>query len=352
MQHRNQSRGFVVSLIAFLALSLAGPGCRTPAPPAAPSTSGMYDPPTPVTVAHASPLQAPGERIRVCTYNIQDFTDGEDDGYMRTQAVSSRQADTAARIINQINPDVIVLEEIENDTVLQELNERLDPPFPVAYVTRFGDRGRGTKRNIGALSRFPFLKVSELDFEEVEASVHLARGSLVFVVDLGSDHLLLVYAVHLKSNFGKEEGKGEANIAKRQEALRLVRRHADTVMRTNTSKQWEVIVAGDMNVDPELEAFKTDESLKPFEDWDDLWRGRPLPDRITIPTRYGDPALQYDGACFDRMIVSPGLQKKPWTVGQIQVLQRGVDTENVFTQAGQNELHASDHYPVFVDILR
>ena len=82
----------------------------------------------------------------------------------------------------------------------------------------------------------------------------------------------------------------------------------------------------------------------------DLWAGRPLEERITIPARRGDPDLEFPSACFDRMIVSPALTRAPWKVGKIEVLPRGVDTENVFSRVGENEIHASDHYPVYVDI--
>ncbi len=47
-----------------------------------------------------------------------------------------------------------------------------------------------------------------------------------------------------------------------------------------------------------------DPSLKPLSDWKDLWRGRPLAERTTLPTRYGDPKLEFPPACFDRLFAS------------------------------------------------
>jgi endonuclease/exonuclease/phosphatase family metal-dependent hydrolase len=295
---------------------------------------------------------AAGDSFRVGSYNIQDFTDGIRDDYRRTRAVTARHAAAAAAIINELGADVLLLQEVENATILKALNERLSEPYPEVYITDFGKGGRATKRNIALLSRQKVLKASELNMAVVPGKVTLPRGALAFVIDLGRDHLLLGYAVHLKSNFGKDEGKDAENIAKRAGVLREIRRHAERVVSANPGKTWEILIAGDMNVDPDLADFKHDDSLAPVDDWADLWAGRPLDERVTIPTRRGDPELEYPAACFDRIVVSPALTESPWKVGRVSVLSRGVDTENVFSRVGENEIHASDHYPVYVDITR
>jgi len=317
------------------------------------ATTGREEKPVlledPIALTNAAPrFSTVGDRIRVCSYNIQDLTDGAGDGFLRTKTVVDRHLQSAARIINAIQPDVLVIQEIENLAVLDRLNQLLEPPFPTGYISSFGMGGRPDKRNIALLSRFEILKIRELDFAGVEADVNVTRGALSGVINLGNNHLLLVYGVHLKSNLGEPA----VNVSKRQEALKVIRAHAELVMESNPSKLWEIVVAGDMNVDPELESFADDESLAPLGDWVDLWRGFPLESRTTIPTRLGDPDLEFPAACFDRIIVAPELTNPPWVAGEPVALQRGVDVGNVFTAAGQNDEHVSDHYPVFVDLQR
>jgi len=289
-----------------------------------------------------------GDTLRLCTYNIQDFTDGDGESYMRTSNVVQRHIASAADIVNAIKPDVLVIQEIENAVMLTRLNEMVAPPYPFGCITDFGEERGWVKRNIAALSRFPVRRALEIDFSLGDEQPAIPRGILALEIALDERHVLLVYAVHLKSNFGDPA----SNMAKRAGALEYIRDHVEQLTSTETNVVWEVAVIGDMNVDPDLERFAADTSLKAFEDWDDLWRGRPLEERVTIPTRAGDPALAFPAAAFDRIIVSPALAREPWVAGEAVSYQHGVDLENVFTRAGQSERHVSDHYPVYVDLRR
>lgn len=290
-----------------------------------------------------------GSKIRFCSYNIQDFTDGIDDAGNRTPALARGQARDAAGLIRGINPDVVVMQEVENGDVVALLNGSFHKPYPLAYVARFGfGTQRKDKLNIALLSRVPIENLRELDFEYMEGDWCPVRGALSFTIPAGGGHCFLVYAVHLKSNFGE----WARNTAMRENAMRLIRKDADRFMKKASDIQWEVMVLGDMNVDPDSRYFSRDPSLAPFADWHDLWRGRPLAERVTVPTRHGDPMLEFPPACFDRFIVSPSLKVEPWTVGDPARVPRGVDTENVSTLPGINRNHVSDHYPVYLDVWR
>jgi len=96
-------------------------------------------------------------------------------------------------------------------------------------------------------------------------------------VELDATHKLLIYGVHLKSNFGE----AEVNIARRQAGLEWMRKDVEERVKNEPEIQWEIMVAGDMNVDPEGEGFEQDTSLEPVVDWIDLWIGTPLPERTT-----------------------------------------------------------------------
>ena len=88
----------------------------------------------------------------------------------------------------------------------------------------------------------------------------------------------------------------------------------------------------------------------------DLWRGRPIEERTTIPTRHpgpdGDPLMVFPPAAFDRIYASKNLGgAAPWRVGSPQAIQKGADVENNLTPPGVDG-HVSDHYLAYVDLER
>ncbi|MBU0676995.1 MAG: endonuclease/exonuclease/phosphatase family protein [Verrucomicrobia bacterium] len=304
---------------------------------------------TPITVSETSDAkEAVGSSLRICTYNIQDFSDGHGDGRERTEDIAIRHAGMAAGILAEISPDVVVLEEIEGSQAISQLNRSLDDPYPFVYITSFGHpRHDDRKLNIAVLSRLPLTGLKEIDFQEMEGAGRPPRGLLRFAISLEEKKYLLVYAVHLKSNWGDRERNEE----KRRRAVEILRADARRVQARYPASEWEVMMIGDTNVDPDLPSFAEDPTFDPVSDWYDLWRGVPIAERTTVPTRHGDPMQEFPPASFDRIIVSPELKEKPWVVGEPKSLKRGVNTADV-SATGGNGKHISDHYPVYVDISR
>lgn len=291
--------------------------------------------------------ETPGDQIRICSYNIQDFWEGVEDSH-RSWEHAWRQARVAGEIIDEINADVLVLQEFESKKMVRVLNDKLKRPYAVGYITSFGSgRGRMNKLNLAVLSRFPLRNVTELDFASMNGPGRPTRGLMRFELELGDDFLLLVYNVHLKANWGDQQ----RNISQRHHALTVLRedwaRWEETVP---GELKWEMMVAGDFNVDPEHPSFEGDPSLHPLDVLVDLWAGRPLEERITVPTRYGVPALEFPPVAFDRFYVTQGLTDGPWVIGRPDVLSKGVNIEDVRVIAGEDDTTASDHYPVYVDL--
>lgn len=291
--------------------------------------------------------QTPADRVRIAFYNIEHFTDAVNDGPERTPELARAQAQGAAALLSEIDPDVVLISEVENARALNQLNEAMAKPFAFGWVTELGD---GTpdkpKLNFGLLSRLPPIEVVELDFASLQGNGRPPRGSLRAMFDLGSSHRLVVYGVHLKSNFGYRP----RNMSLRKNALEQVVADAREVQKDQSVK-WELFVVGDVNVDPEGAEFAGDWSLRPLKGWRDLWRGRPAHERITVPTRYGDPALEFPPATFDRIFAGADATNAPWVVGAPGVLPRGCNTRSVNDAPGANG-HISDHYPVWVDVYR
>ena len=301
-----------------------------------------------------APAHAVPDRLRIATYNLEHFTDGRRDEPERTPEVFMTHARDAAAIIAEADPDILVLQEIENGRTLEFLNEQFANPYPYIYITKLRQTsGENERLNLALLSRLRPHNVRQLGFYNLGGKGRPARGSLAAEFDLGGDFNLLVYDIHLKSNYG-EMPRNQA-----QRAIALHHIAADVVSETlqNDPAPTAAVILGDTNVDPETPAFAADPSLAPLAGaFDDLWRGRPLAERITIPTRQagpdGDPLLVFPPAAFDRVFASKNLAADgPWRVGRPEAIQKGTDTANNLTQPGLNG-HVSDHHLVYVDLVR
>lgn len=296
---------------------------------------------------HSDRFATPGEQFRVCTYNIQDFFDGVDDS-RRTWDNAQRQARVAGRIIDEINADVLILQEIESAEMVRVLNDALERPYAVGYITAFGSgTGRANKLNLAVLSRFPLRNVTEIDFTPMSGRGKPTRGLMRFELDHEAG-TLVVYNVHLKANWGDQR----RNISQRYNALALLSNNLASWSAEREDGTWEVLIGGDFNVDPGHSSFAGDSSVHPLADLVDLWAGRPLEERTTIPTRYGVADLEFPPVAFDRFFASTGLTNGPWVIGQPYVLSKGVDIEDSRVIAGEDDSTASDHYPVYVDLYR
>ena len=335
------------------------PATPLPPPPSPPSPPSPASPAaalwdlcafdTPERVAFDATAAVPvGDRLRICTYNIQNFADGINDGERRSEIMARRQALQASRLVAAMDPDILLLQEVENKRALQWLNRYFPAPYPYGYVTRFTRRNEVLKLNLAVLSRVPLRHLAEIDFGPVRHSTIPPRGLLRFSVDLGRRHRLLVYTVHLKSNWGHPL----KNQQKRRLALEILREDVRHFLVDRTEDAWEVVIAGDLNVDPDTERFADDESLLPVGDYVDFWADRPMNERVTMPSRGGDPQLWFPPAAFDRILGSPELRQAPWVMGALTTLPQGVDTNDCYALPGATRLHVSDHFPVFADITR
>ena len=303
-----------------------------------------------------APRPAVPERIRVATYNLEHFTDGRRDEPERTPEVFMTHARDAAAIIAEADPDVLVLQEIENGRTLEYLNEQLPRPYDYVYISKLRQTsGENERLNLALLARLPPRNVRQLGFYNLGGKARPARGALAAEFRLGGDAALLVYGIHLKSNYGEmPRNQAQRGVALHQIAADAIAEVFQNAVRTNATY---ALILGDTNVDPDTEQFAADPSLEPLAGgYLDLWRGRPIAERTTIPTRQagpnGDTNLVFPPAAFDRIFASKNLGGgAPWRVGRPETLQKGTDVENNLTQPGFNG-HVSDHHLAYVDLER
>ena len=333
---------FAVVAALLFALAMPRPGVRVRVlRPVSGSATGE---------SSASPLAS----LRVATYNLEHFTDGRFDGPAITPAAVRAQIEGAAANIAEADPDILVLEEVENARILRALNDALPVPYPYVYVTSFRTAsGARDSLNHALLSRVPPVEVRQISFAALPPPSRPARGSLAARFALAPGRHLLVYALHLKSNFGDPP----RNQAQRAVALHALAADAINERLALAPAALSVLLLGDTNVDPETPAFADDPSLAPLAgEYADLWLGTPLPDRTTIPTRLpGDPALVFPPSAFDRVFASldlvtpPPGTPTPWHASRPTSLQRGCATHDNTLAPGHGG-HVSDHYLVSVTL--
>lgn len=307
-----------------------------------------------IAAERAAPAPASPDRIRIATYNLENFTDGRGDGPERTPEVFMEHAHGAAAIIAEANPDILLLEEVENGRVLEFLNDQLEHPYSYIYLSKLRhSSGEKEKLNLALFSRLQPHNVRQLAFQDLAGVGRPTRGALSARFDLGDGSHLLVYGIHLKSNFGE----APRNQAQRAIALHHIAADAISENLQNFPDPTSIAILGDTNVDPDTPAFANDPSLEPLAgSYVDLWRGRPIEERTTIPMRQagetGDPLMVFPPAAFDRVFVSRNLVATgPWKALPPQTIQKGTDTNNNSTQPGFNG-HISDHHLVYVDLDR
>ena len=301
-----------------------------------------------------TPAPAVPGRLRIATYNLEHFTDGRGDEPERTPEVFMTHARDAAAIIAEADPDLLVLQEVENARALEYLNEQFARPYPWIYISKLRhSSGVNEKLNLALFSRLSPSQVRQLSFSSLAGAGRPTRGTLCAEFTLGDDLRLLVYNIHLKSNFG------EAPKNQTQRAIALHHLAADAISETllNDPVPTAAVILGDTNVDPDTEQFAADPSLQPLAGaFVDLWLGRPIEERTTIPTRHpgetGDPLMVFPPSAFDRVFASKNLAGSgPWRITPPAAIPKGTDTACNITPPGVNG-HVSDHHLVYVDLVR
>jgi endonuclease/exonuclease/phosphatase family metal-dependent hydrolase len=213
------------------------------------------------------PAGARGGALRVATWNVENLFDELPPGETRAAEDVERKLERVGAALRQLDPDVVALQEVENDSILARLVE--GPLAGRDYRRCIVD---GTdQREVAVLARIPLTACRARPeptwlFTRPPLEVHLeVQGRTVVVL-----------AVHLKSKVGVD-----THLVREQQARRL-RAIADEVRTAYPSAI--VVVAGDLNDLPEsapLAPLLADgawedlgAALPPGDAWTYLYRGR------------------------------------------------------------------------------
>ena len=253
--------------------------------------------------AQNSPAEsAPSGQITVTFWNVQWFPGRRPNA---SRAEENRQIRAVHADVAQLNSDIIALEEVR-DWEHASLAVKPLAGFKVDVCSNFPPReGQNEAQQVAITTRLqPISAWSEL--WKPSGAIVPPRGFAFAAYELAPRQLVLVYALHLKSN----RGEIHEDIRIREESMQQLIAHMkamNSVYGKLGSLTW--IVGGDFNTAPDEPRFASEKTVSSLrgEAFRWCWEGTPFNSRITVP---GD--LRYPAACFDQIFVRGATQLKAW----------------------------------------
>jgi endonuclease/exonuclease/phosphatase family metal-dependent hydrolase len=240
--------------------------------------------------------------ISVTFWNIQWFPGRRPNA---SRAEEDRQVRAVHRDIAQLTPDVIGLEEVRDfehaALAVQPLRN-----FKVDVCSNFPPReGQNEAQQIAIASRLPAMS-AWAELWKRGAAITPPRGFAFAAYQLSPRQVLLVYAVHLKSN----RGEVHEDIRIREESMQQLRAH----MKAMNGAYGKIgaltwIVGGDFNTAPDEPRFAGEKTVPGLlaDGFSWVWQGISLSSRITMPAD-----ARYPAAAFDQIFYRGATLAKAW----------------------------------------
>jgi endonuclease/exonuclease/phosphatase (EEP) superfamily protein YafD len=257
--------------------------------------------------------------VRAAFWNIQWFP-----GRHPFATASSERAQIASvhRDMPKINVDVLGMEEVRD---FSKATIAVSPlaGMKVDVVSNFPPReGQDVSQQVAIASRFQPLS-AWVEMWKPNGALVPPRGFAFAAYEVSPRQILLVYAVHLKSN----RGEVSEDIAIREESMRQLTAHMHA-MNDAYGKLGIVscIAGGDFNTAPDDSRFAREKTTRVLRDngfsW--CWQDIPFPRRISLPADKLFPA-----ACFDHIFVRNG---KFNSARVIEMSRRSSDHNAIFAE--------------------
>jgi endonuclease/exonuclease/phosphatase family metal-dependent hydrolase len=256
---------------------------------------------------------------------------------LKTEPIADCAITNTARVIASVNPDILVLVEVESRPALQQFHDRvlqplLAQPFPYNMVIDGNDQ-RGI--DVGILSRYPIQRIRSHIHDRTGAVPTFSRDCPEYYVELPSGRELLILPNHFAS-------KGSDRTGQRRKVQAAA---AAAIYKGLQRKLPLAIVAGDLNDYPASGAL------------DALLRRTDLTDAMSLKQYRGAyPGTYQRGTAKDKidyLLLSPALRKK---VERVDVFRKGYYSptkwesfENI-TPENKERFQASDHHCVWAEL--
>jgi endonuclease/exonuclease/phosphatase family metal-dependent hydrolase len=207
--------------------------------------------------------------------------------------------------LSQLTSDIVALEEIR-DYEHAALAVKTLTGFKVDVCSNFPPReGQKEAQQVAITSRLqPLSAWSEL--WKASGAIVPPRGFAFAAYEWAPGQLLLVYALHLKSN----RGEIREDIRIREESIQQLVAHMKAMENAYGklgALHW--IVGGDFNTAPDEPRFAGEKTVPSLRSagfhW--CWDGMPFASRVTVPAD-----LRYPAACFDQIFFRGGNLVRAW----------------------------------------
>lgn len=254
-----------------------------------------------------SPSPSPPPAISPATitatfWNIQWFPGRRPSA---SRAEENRQIRAVHRDLTQLTGDIIGLQEVR-DFEAASLALRPLSGFKVDVCSNFPAReGQKEAQQIAIASRLPPISAWAEGWK-LGGAIMPPRGFAFASYQLSPTQVLLVYALHLKSN----RGEIREDMRIREESMRQLLSHM-RAMKAAYGRMGALtwIVGGDFNTTPDEPRFAREKTVRNLlaEDFSWAWEGIPASSRITMP-----PDERYPAACFDHIFFRGAILSKAW----------------------------------------
>ena len=235
------------------------------------------------------PTAAPSLSLTAAFWNIKWFPGGRPNA---SPGEEKKQTRAVQRDIAQLNADVIGLEEVRDFSSAALAVETL-ADFKVDVCSNFPPReGQTEAQQVAITSRLVPMSAWAEPWKPGRA-ITPPRGFAFAAYQLSPQQMLLVYALHLKSN----RGEIVEDIAIREESMRQLIAHMQAMEEAYGklgALHW--IVGGDFNTAPDDPRFRGEKTVATLTAcgfrW--AWEGVPFADRTTMPADGRYPAASFD----------------------------------------------------------
>ncbi len=271
-----------------------------------------------------------GVQVKFVSYNLHNYILRPEAG-SSTPAKSEREISRMVKILAELKPDIIGLEEMGTEEDLTDLQERLRAAG-INLPEREWVGGPDPVRHVALLSRFPIASRNSrpsLTYQLDNAHLPMQRGLLDVTLQVEPGYQLRLIGLHLKSQ--REVEDADQALMRREEA-HLARLHVEQIL--TTTPQTNLLLFGDLNESRDQPGVR--ELKGPIGQPTSL-RELGLEDTNGARwTYYHEPSDTYSH--IDYAMASPGL------VPELRLKLSGV-------YGGRDWSEASDHRPIFLTLV-
>ena len=255
----------------------------------------------PAGVAHAQEAPpAAVTRVKFTFWNVEWFPGRRPDA---REIARARHVAAVAPVVRRLDPDVLGLEEVADAEAARLLTDGLPGGYRVDVATDFRrETGEPTRQQTVLASRLPLINGWWESWRSaVDGGPRPRRGFAFAAYQPTAGQVLLVYALHLKSNRLDEPGGAAANAAMRVESVRQILVHARAMAAAYAKLgAVTVVLGGDLNTSLDDPRFATEGSLRELlrDGYRWAFQHTPVTERVTLPGGDRYPDVTFDHVFF------------------------------------------------------